>query len=89
VTGEPHLAIPGDADGGRAEPTHRDTGLMQGGNSRKKRCTERGCRWWGQRSAGQNRAERYAFVRLDRDPEPVGIGAPREDRREGRMAVLE
>jgi NAD-dependent dihydropyrimidine dehydrogenase PreA subunit len=88
MTGEPHLAVARDPDGGGAESPHRDAGFVEGGNSRKQRGAERGCSRRRQRAARQNRAQRHALVGLDGHPETVGIGAPRQHGGEGRMAVL-
>src|SRR5438876_8650556 len=88
VAGKPDLAIVGDSDRGRPEAPHRDPRLVQGGHAREHGGSKSGCRGWGQRSAGEDRAERRALVRFHRDPDTVLVGAPREHGREGRMAVL-
>ena len=41
---EPYVAISSDPNRGRAKPSHRDAGFMQGRHTRQNRCAERGGR---------------------------------------------
>jgi ferredoxin len=89
MTCESHLAVAGDTYRGRAEAAHRDARFVKSGHARKQGRAERRCRRRRQRTARKNRAQRLAFVGFDSDPKTVGIRAPCQHRREGRMPVLE
>jgi len=85
---ETDVTVGGDPDGGGPEAAQGNAGLVESRHARQHRRAERRRRGRSQWSAGEDRAERSALVRLDRDPKPVVVYAPRKHRGEGRMPVL-
>jgi ferredoxin len=88
MSAQSHFAVAGHTDRRGSEAAHRDARLVQGGDTGEHGCAQRGGGRRRQRTAGEDRAQRRALVRLDRDPDSVGVRAPCEDGREGGMAVL-
>jgi ferredoxin len=88
VARQPHLAVAGDADRGRAKAAHGDAGFVERGHARqdgRPKCGScRGC----ERTARQQSRERRSFVGFDGDPDPVRVGAPCEHRRQRRVPVV-
>jgi NAD-dependent dihydropyrimidine dehydrogenase PreA subunit len=85
---QPHLAVAVHADRRSGETSHRDTGLVQRGHTRQHRGSKRGGCGRRERAARKDGRERRAFVGIDRDPDAVGVRAPRKHGREGRVAVF-
>jgi NAD-dependent dihydropyrimidine dehydrogenase PreA subunit len=85
---KPYVAVPGDADRGSAKSSHRDARLMKGSDAGQHSGSERRSSGWRERPTREHGGERRAFVRLDRDPDAVGVGAPRENGRERGMLVV-
>jgi NAD-dependent dihydropyrimidine dehydrogenase PreA subunit len=88
MAGEPYVAIAGNTNRGCGEPAHRDAGLVERRDAGQNRRPKRGGGWRRERAASKQGGERRALVRLDRNPDAVRIGAPRENWGEGRMAML-
>jgi hypothetical protein len=74
------LTVRRDAHRGGVESAKSDAGFVERRNSRKNSRAERGGGGRSERSASEDRAERRALIGVDRDPDAVVVGAPREDR---------
>jgi NAD-dependent dihydropyrimidine dehydrogenase PreA subunit len=88
MAAESNLSISGHADRGGSKAAHRYPGLVQGGDAGQDRRAQRRRRRWRQRAAGENRAQRHAFVRFRGHPDSVRVGTPCQDRGQRRVAVL-
>jgi NAD-dependent dihydropyrimidine dehydrogenase PreA subunit len=88
MAAEPHLSISGDADRRGAETAHRDPGLVQRSHARQERGAKRSSGGRRERPAREDGAQGHAFIRFHRNPQAVGLGAPRQDWRQRGVAVL-
>jgi ferredoxin len=86
---DPHLTVAVHADRVRVEAAHRNPRFVQSGYAGQHRRPERGGSGRCERAAIQDGREGRALVRFHRHPDPIWVGAPRQNGGQCRVTVLE